>query len=74
MYKQSCQAPLSYACHAAGGIRTVGKPEDAEKNQFIVSVLFETASKCRFAEYNTRIGDTVTINGYEAVLTERVFI
>lgn len=54
MYKQSCLAPLSYACHAAGGIRTIGKPEDAQKNAYIVSVLFETAGKCQFAEYNTR--------------------
>lgn len=54
MYRQSCQAPLAYACHAAGAIRTLTKPEDAKMVQHVVNVMFETAGKCQFAEYNTR--------------------
>ncbi|NCB92834.1 MAG: hypothetical protein EOM40_09790 [Clostridia bacterium] len=54
MYKQACQAPLSYAAHAAGAIRTLTKQEDVEKSKNIVNVMFETAGKCQFAEYNTR--------------------
>ena len=54
MYKQACQAPIAYAGHAAGAIRTLTKPGEEEKNQHIVDVMFETAGKCQFAEYNTR--------------------
>lgn len=54
MYQQACQAPLAYAGHAAGAIRTLTKPENAKMSQHIVNVMFETAGKCQFAEYNTR--------------------
>lgn len=54
MYRQACQAPLSYAGHAAGAIRTLTTPEQAQMVRHIVDVMFETAGKCQFAEYNTR--------------------
>ena len=54
MYKQACLAPLSYAGHAAGAIRSLTKPEDAAMTQHIVNVMFETAGKFQFGEYNTR--------------------
>lgn len=54
MYKQACLAPLSYAGHAAGAIRTLTTSENAPMIPHIVQVMFETAGKCQFAEYNTR--------------------
>lgn len=54
MFRSACQAPLAYAGHAAGGIRTLTKPEDMEKAMQIVRVVFETAGKFQFGEYNTR--------------------
>lgn len=52
MYKQACLAPLAYAGHAAGGIRTLTPPENMPMAQHIVNVMFETAGKFQFGEYH----------------------
>ena len=54
MYKQECLAPLAYAGHAAGAIRTLSTPETAALNKHIVNVMFETGGKFQFGEYKTR--------------------
>lgn len=54
MYKMSATAPLAYAGHAAGAIRVLAPNGDQKLAQHIVDVMFETAGKFQFGEYNTR--------------------
>lgn len=54
MYQQATLAPLSYAGHAAGAIRSLTAPGDEGKNQQIVNVMLETAGKFQFGEWSTR--------------------
>jgi hypothetical protein len=54
MFKDYCMWPLAYSTHAVGGMRVLVPEEDKAKAQHIINVMFDTAGKLMFAEWNTR--------------------
>lgn len=54
MYNMSTQMPLNYSAHAVSAMRVLVPEEKLPQAYATVNVMFDTAGKMQFAEWNTR--------------------
>ena len=72
MFKDYSMWSLSFSTQAVGGMRVLVPEEDKAKAQAIVEVMFDTAGKMMFAEWNTRKAAREWLGAPESVDDGRV--